>query len=143
MTKELKEKLNGYLAITPDNTFKYVPAIYRDKKNNIPKKMWPVFTLKILDGQQIAEIEDNSGYIVTDMTNFNKREFHGMSGTKRIETLKKGIVGWTNLRDSAGKVINYIDETSIKLLAGPMQLDLVNAITEQTNLSEDELRGLE
>ena len=141
MTPELKAKLEEYAAITPDNTWPYVPKIYRD---NIPnKKQWPVFILKVLDGQQIAEIEDASGFIVYDKINPSKSEWHGMSGTKRIETLKKGISTWKNYKDKDGRLVEYKDESSIKLLSEKLKVELINAITERLTLSEDELRSLE
>jgi hypothetical protein len=141
LTKELKEKLNGFMAITPDNTFKFTPEFYR--KNNVPKKFIPIFTLKILNGIELSEIENHSGYTVVDVRDYNKREFHGMTGTKRIEILKKGIVGWKNLINADGKIIDYVDENSIKFLPLPIQNDLMNAIVDQTSLSEEELRALE
>jgi hypothetical protein len=143
LTKELKEKLSAYMAITPDNTFKYVPVIYRDKKNNISKKLWPIFILKILDSQEIAEIEDNSGFVVYDKKNPDKTEWHGLSGTKRLEILKKGISNWNNFKDVKGNNIIYSNESDIRILPIALQIELVNAITEQTQLTEDELRSLE
>jgi len=138
LTKEMKEKLSGFLAITPENKFRYIPKFFRD--NKISKDLTPIFTLKILDGLQLAEIEDNSGYWIYEGT---RSEFHGMSGTHRIIILKKGIVGWENFRDSEGKIIEYKNENSIKILPMELQKDLVNAIIEQLTLTEDEARSLE
>jgi hypothetical protein len=107
------------------------------------KKIWPIFTLKILNGVELAEIEDHAGYTVLDMKNMDKREFHGMSGSRRIETLKRGIVSWKNYTDENFKEVMFDGEGSLKRLPVEMQAELVNAIVEQLKLSEEELRSLE
>jgi hypothetical protein len=142
LTPELKEKLAAYMAITPDREFKYVPAIQRKLVKD--KKQWAVFLLKTLDGEQIAELEDSSGYSVLDMQNPNKREWHSGSGTHRIKILKMGLIGWKNYKDKDFKMLPFESvEKSVRFLSEPMKIELCNAITENMTLTEDELRGLE
>jgi len=136
MTEEVRKKLSSFLAITPDATFKYTPQAFKI----LPPKFWPIFTLRYMDGIELAEFEGQSGFIVHSEKG---REFHGTPGKYRIALLKKGIEAWKNYFDKSGKEIVFQGEESIKVLPPDLQNDLMNAITEQTELSEEELRSLE
>ena len=136
MNEEIRKKLSSFLAITPESTFKYTPKIFKI----LPPKSWPIFTLRYLDGIELAEFEGQSGFVVHSELG---REFHGTPGKYRISLLKKGIETWKNYVDKNGKEIVFQGEESIKVLPPDLQNDLMNAITEQTELSEEELRSLE
>ena len=136
MTEELRKKLNSFLAITPESTFKYTPTVFK----GLPPKQWPVFTLHYLDGEELAMFEGQAGYAVYSDKG---REFHGTPGVYRINLLKKGIENWKNYLDRNGKQIEFKGEESIKVLPVDLQNDLMNAIIEQTELSPEELRSLE
>ena len=148
LTPELKKKLKGFLGFTTTSEFKYVPRIFREKNEDgeyiIPKELWPVFNLKGKTGIEIADEEDNSGYLDPD-----SNKIHLTAGKRRLGVLEKNILGWKNFRDEEGNLIEYkrvggvIYKTALQRIPAPLQLELHEAINEQSRLSEEELRGLE
>jgi len=147
LTKEMKEKLSGLLAFQVDAIYKYVPALYREKKNGtyiIPKEFWPVFSIRSLNGVELDELEDTVGFTVLKADDPNYREFHGRSGTRRLEVLRKGLKGWKNFRDDTGKIVAYEEgDAGIAKLPLAIRQDLQEAIMERMTLTEEELRSLE
>jgi hypothetical protein len=140
VTKELKEKLSEYLPITPDATFRYIPAIFRDKKSNIPEKDRPVFILKVLDGEEAADIENAGDFHVA--YDGNMRSLHGKSGERRLKALKIGIRGWENWKDANGTKIEFDEDIKLKLIPPALQMDLFKALEDGKALSMDETRSL-
>lgn len=143
MTEEIKEKLKaaGQLGFQVDAVFTYVPKFYRDKKNNIPKSLWPIFKLKSKNGIEVAEAEDGIGYVNLDSI---ERKYVIEAGKQRIETLEKGIVSVKNFICEDGSVVNCAgSKTLIKILPAAMQVELQNAINERSLLTPEELLGLE
>ena len=162
LTQELKEKLKqaGSFAFDLENKWPYVPKAYREKakgKYLIPKELWPVFTLRCLDGVASSLMEDKLyGTITIGEVDADKKTTKGTtmplnSGFVRVETCRLGIITWKNYRDINGKTIpapatdsdGNITEDSIRLINPRLQVELVNAITDQKILSEDELLGLD
>lgn len=145
MTKELREKLQGFLAFQTDAIYKYIPAPYRKKKEGeyvIPKEFWPIFSIRFMDGVEISELEDKVGYTVIRSSDPDYREFHGRSGTYRLDVLRNGVKGWINLRDEKGNLVEYSGDDSLSKLPVDLQQDLQVAIMERIVLTEEELRSL-
>lgn len=143
LTEELKSKLKsaGQIGFQVDCTFKYVPKFYRDPKNEIPKSLWPIFTLRSKNGLEIAEAEDKAGYI-----NLETKKYISESGSLRIETLRNGIVDVKNFICEDGSILsckNKLIDELIKSLPIALQIELQNAINERSQLTSEELLGLE
>jgi len=148
LTPELKEKLRGFLGFTKTTDFLYVPKVYREKDDAgeyiVPKDLWPVFKLRGKTGIEVAEEEDNSGYLDP-----NSNRIHLTAGKRRINLLEKNILSWKNFRDEDGNVIEHVTvagkvyKTALQRIPAPLQVELNEAINEQSKLSEEELRGLE
>ena len=144
LTDEQKAKLKGLAAITTENEFIYVPAVYRE--NDFPKELWPMFLLKGKNGIQMAEDEDNAGYMEAG----NNRIFL-TAGKKRLESLKKNIVNWKNFYDENGVIIPFkrddvnglVSNKVLERMPVKLQIELVNAINDRNTLTEEELQGLE
>ncbi len=159
LTEEMKTKIreSGLMGFNLESTFKYVPRHYRKKnqkeKYDIPKELWPVFVLKGIDGVRSAEIEDSQKGAFSYKGKGTEEEVSVeiYSGKARIETLQEGIVSWSNFYDSEFNLIptpktdglGKIFERSLKTLSPNLQIELANAITEQTKLTDLELMGLE
>jgi len=158
MTEEMRKRLRTCLAIPVKAEFPYVPRIYRattlDKSTgelqyDIPKELWPVFFLKGIDGVQATMMEDRLLGEATYDGNQVKTSIH--SGKIRVRICKLGILGWKNFRDIQGNLIprpeldsdGTVTEDSLKIISASLMVELANAITEQSRLTEDELLGLE
>ena len=146
---ELQKKLNKITGLTVEHNFLYTPKVYREALNEagdyiIPKEEWPVFKLKGKNGIEIAEAEDNSGYVETGTSKLVLT-----SGKARIETLKKHILSWKNFKDREGNDIpctiknGEVYHTCLMRLPADLQRELHEAINEQSILSPEELEGLE
>jgi len=161
LTDEIKEKLKqaGALGFDLENTWPYVPEVYlkKDKKKQyiIPKKFWPVFTLRCLDGVDSSLMQDKLyGAITVDNTSAksNKSTIPLNTGAVRVDTCRLGILDWKNYRDVKGKLIpeptkddvdGGIAEDSVRLISPKLQIELANAITEYVTMSNEEALGLD
>lgn len=162
LTLDTQKQLNDFIGFDTDSTFKYVPKVF---KENLPKEQWPVFTLKSKNGLEIASIEDNAGYIEYGKGKDDNVRYCSQSGKVRIETLRKGLKGVKNFQigkskfikewiEATGKLITLENgeekstsavqvDSIIKHFKPALQIDLQNAINERSELTEDELQGLE
>ncbi len=161
LTDEIKQKLKGFVAFSVNNTFKYVPKVYRE--NDIPKELWPIYVLKSKNGLEITKLEDDIGYVSIDNTGGDSK-YMPRSGTIKLKTLREGIISVKNQLHEDGSFINFDAKTGIiiikkqdgteskinssidgfiKYLPSDIQLDLVNAINERDTLTEEELQGLQ
>jgi len=162
LTDEMKEKLKGFLAFTVDTPFKYVPKVFRG--NNIPKELWPVFMLKSKDGIEIADAEDEAGYVELGKKGDSESKLKMQSGKARILTLSSGVLSVKNYPlegdksvsyDKASKVLTITDSDGkehlkngsdikglLRLLTAQLQTELQDAINERSTLSDEELSGL-
>jgi len=138
MTPELQDKLKDLLPIEPEENFPYVPKVFRECVSD--KKLWPIFMLRGLDGEELAAREDQISY--TTYGPAGEPQFHFTSGAFRMETLKKGIKGWKNYRTAEGKEIPFSAD-NVKCLPIALQKELQNAIQERSLLTSEELQGLE
>lgn len=166
LTPEMLDKLKATKALgfKVEASFKYVLKVYReDLKDDIPKNLWPVFTLRSKDGLETAGIEDTM-YIVMDGDG-KKPKTYVNSGRLRIETLKNGILSVKNFPFEDGSIMDYDklakkitttdsegntktqtnvgSEEIIKYITPDVQTELQNAINERSSLTEEELVGLE
>jgi len=145
LTPEMAEKLKGFLAFEKEASFVYVPKIFRDVKNNIPKDFWVVFKLTTKDGIESAKAQDKIGFWDAERTKFTTT-----LGEYRIDILSSHIIGWKNFMDVKGNKIIFdknsdgtVKESLIKLFPSDLQIELFEAINNQSKLSEEELMGLE
>ena len=158
LTDEMKKKLKSVLGFQVDAKFSYVPKVYREKgaagEYAVPKSLWPVFTLRGLNGLEATLAEDElGGRIVWGKD--DTRTVEMKHARIKINTCKRGIVTWKNFRDCTGKLIAVpvaadpndtmagIKEECLRYVSPDLMTELTNAITEQSYLTEDELRGLE
>lgn len=161
MTSEVRERLKDFIGFQIDATFRYVPKVWRE--SGLPKETWPVFTLKSKNGVEIAEAEDNAGFVSLGKAENDESKLHMLTGSQRLETLSKGIVSFVNFPMEDGSTINYDSKTNIlttvsvdgsekskttnilnviKHLRPKMQKELQEAINERSTLTEEELMGL-
>jgi hypothetical protein len=162
LTPELKDKLKGFVGFTVDAPFVYVPKVYRE--NDIPKGLWPTYELKSKDGVELAETEDQAGYIELRGSQSTASRLRMQTGTARIATLRDGILKVKNQPVEGDRTVSY-DKASktlttkgadgkehikngadvkslIRLLPIALQVELQEAINERSVLSEEELQGL-
>lgn len=158
LTEEERKALRGSLAIRPDETFQYVPQAYRCYTikdgvyvYTVRKELWPVFTLKGVDGVQATLDEDNLHGEV-HMDGGGKSSITVRRGQHSLRTCARGIITWRNLRDASGRLVSPpepdtltkgIKEDALRILPPALIAELTNAITERSTLTEEELRGLE
>lgn len=164
LTEEMRSKLRGTIGFDVSAEFPYVPLAFRDVKNEIPKELWPIFTLKSKDGIQIAEAEDNAGEMIYDDRK-KETKMQMKSGSQRLKTLESGIRKVKSYPLEDGRLINFdlsrreiiivdtqgrTDTTKgvtvrdlIKFIPVDLQVELQNTINERKTLTEEELRGLE
>jgi len=155
LTQEMKDRLKkiGCLGFELEEEWKYVPRSYREKdkkgKFKIPQKLWPVFTLRGLDGIETTEMEDllNGGIEYVDGKTIARQNL----GLAKTETCKRGIVTWSNFRNSKFEIIKPpeknpagigIIEDSLRYISPSLMVELTNAITEHMHLTDEELLGL-
>ena len=141
----------GALGFTENVEFKYVPEIFREKNEDgtykIDKKYWAIFLLKGKDGIEVQKMEDGLGYMEYDKE--GTRKYVTKTGLTRITLLTDCIKGWKNWFDAEGKEIPFrenngkITSHSLKRIPITLSMELANAITDRTTLSEEELLGLD
>lgn len=160
MNEEIRKKLEaaGVLGYQIDAKFPYVPNAFKVKDKDdyiIPKKLWTVFFLKSIDGFESAELEDlqrgNYSYDSVEGQRINGMSIKTNSSVARVETLRRGLLGWNNFRDIKGKLIapwkkdsiyNGASEGSIRFIHPDLQVELCNAMENQAFMTEEELLGL-
>lgn len=141
LTPEVEKKLKELRGFTSDEHFFFTPNVY---KENLPKDKWPVFKLKGRDGIAIAKSEDDSGYYKTKTD-----QMYMTTGTSRIDLLRNNILGWKNFKDKKENNISFIkrgtqvDSESLKKISQEMQLQLQEAILSHSQLTSEEVEGLE
>jgi len=168
LTNEILERLKqiGALGFQIEGQFKYVPMAYRAKDKDgkflLSQKYWAVFILRGIDGVDSAYLEDEqrsemhygSIEVGKDGKEKTMKDVSAKinSGKARIATLQRGIITWHNFRNTKGELIpapkedavtGGITEDSLRPIPPNLQVELVNAITEQTLLTAEELLGLE
>lgn len=143
-SKEQAEKLRNFLPFTSTD-FPYVPEAFKEAFAD-DKDLWPVFILRPKTGIQSAKLEDE---VVASMSEDGNQEIKVNSGKIRIKTLKSGIINIKNWFDSEGKEIKMkrgndgkIDDSILEKMHPELQIEIMNAITENSTLTEEELEGL-
>lgn len=162
LTDDIKAKLKGFLGFQVEATFPYVPKVYRE--GDIPKELWPVFTLKSKDGLEIAAADDDAmGPMEVDGKS-NVSRVSLRPGHQRLQTLRSGLkdikgfllengerIDWNwkvrdlvvRKSDGSGATKNNVPiDKVIAYLPSALQVELQNAINERDVLTPEELRGL-
>lgn len=153
LNEEVQKRMAKFTGITPEEKFRYVPETCREKDENgeyyIPKELWPVFTLRGVDGVE-ATLREDEVETRFDADQSNGANIKMNSGKIKLKTCKKGIVTWKNLRDRNGKFIQpptqhngEISDYDIRKLSPGLITELAEAINERTILTDEELQGLE
>jgi hypothetical protein len=138
LTPEQEAALRDYLPIKASPDFRYVPRAFR--ASGLPKTTWPVFELKRLSGTEIAASEDLMSGNVSVSAGAGKVEVK--RGEYAVLMCRRGIKGWRNLYDKEGAEVAY-NPDAVNRLSPALLFELCNAITEQADLTEAELLGLE
>ena len=166
LTPEMMAKIKDCVGFDVYDTFIYSPKAFRQKDTDgnysIPKELWPIFTLKSKDGLEIAQIEDNAGFV--EYRKDGSSIWHSQSGTTRVSTLGNGIIKIKNLPLDSAKMLSYSKENLtititengidkkvilgeeneiVKYLRPNLQVELQDAINERSTLTDEERRGLE
>jgi len=143
LTPELEKKLKLFKGFAEESTFLYVPSIYTENSDVIPKKEWPIFKLKGNDGIALSESEDNLGSELRD------GKVYTSTGEVRIKILQSNVLGWKNFIDVDDIEIPFIkngnglSKESIARMPQTIQVELLQAINNHSKLSKEELEGLE
>jgi hypothetical protein len=152
-SEEQEKALQGFLPMRPAVSFGYVPKVFRKKREDggylFEKEDWPVFTLRVKDGIQSAEMEDSLEAA------FDGAEVSGLrmnSGSTRIQILRSCIVNCKNWKDATGAAVpfkrdatkkgNPVADEFLRELPPALQVELADAITERSELSPEEVEGL-
>jgi hypothetical protein len=167
LTDEQKSTLKNVLGFKVEDSFKYVPEVFRKKDDAgnyiLPKEYWTVFTLRSKDGVEIAEVEDNSAYMTFDQT-AKESKMHLLSGKTRIQTLMTGIKEVKRFWFEDGSIMDFDAKTKflkvrnadgsesvkngfdtkqfVRYMTTDLQVEIVNAINERKVLTVEETQGL-
>ncbi len=149
-------KLTGGVGFKLNNKWPYVPVSYRAKDNNgeymIDKKFWPVFTIRGIDGVESSELEDECS-TERHVDPEGNSTYKIQSGKSRMLSIRSGIVTWENFLDETFENFvpppkkdpveeDMITEDSLRQVSFDLQIDLYNAITRRSTLTDEELLGL-
>lgn len=123
------------VAVDPNRTFDYV--LKEDRE--LPAEQQTVFKLKVLSARELAGLEDSVSVMDKD------GNWQVKVGTKVLEILRLGLKGWKNLwrTSEITEPFKGIGDESLDLLRPEWRRELADAITEQTNLSEGEVKNSE
>ncbi len=158
LTPELQLRLKGYLGFDTRSTFKYVPEIFRQKNKDgsyiVPKKFWPVYELKAKNGVELAVMDDRASFVTYDVEEGERVE-RPRRGRYMVETLQRGVKGWKGHRMWNLSLVpfdkekmtdpdtGFLKEEVFHTWKKPLMIDLVNAIDQHSQLTEEELMGLD
>lgn len=137
----------------PGATWEYVLKADRDAEPNDR----PSYTLKTLSARELATIDDGS----VSMNQDRPGHIQANQGSVVLDTLRMGLVGWQRHKayDPSGKIVEVpfdavsqgrrrgeerfvITDTCLDSLHPQDRIELCNAITEQTKLSEPDVKNL-
>jgi len=140
LTPELQARLNKYRGFADEPVFYWTPPAIKLYE---PKDKWPVFKLKSRTGLDYISAEDEMGYKTVGGFTYTD------SGAVKLRRLKTKILGWQNWNDKGGAPIKYdkdingvLDEL-IDKMSNQLQEELYEAISNDDNLTDEELQGLE
>jgi hypothetical protein len=134
ISKEYLDKIRRYAAIRPDETFQYIPLIFRDME----EANRPVFTLKPVSGEKVLRYSDEmSGecFNVDGVLNVKVQR-----GKFQISVVKEGLIKWENYYDINGKEVPF--NSKMDCLPKAMIAELAEAILNRASLTEEEVLGL-
>jgi len=135
ISKEYLDKIRGFTAIRPDETFRYVPVCYR----GLPEDLRAIFTLRPLSGEDSLKMGD----LMHGEVSYNS------DGTSVVKTYhgayvsavaRRGIVRWDNFYDADGNIVEY--KNNVDNLPRMLLEELVECITNRASMTEEEVLGL-
>lgn len=123
------------IAVDPNRTFDYVLT----EDRSLPAEQQTVFKLKVLSARELARLEDSVS-VMDKNGNWQVKV-----GTKVLEILSCGLKGWANFKHQNGNLVIFsgASEDSFDRLRPEWRRELADAITEQANLSEDEIKNFD
>ena len=111
----------------------------------MPKNEWPIFKVKGRDGISIAKTEDDAGYYKAKTD-----RMYMTTGSQRIDLIRNNVLDWRNYKDKKGNEIKCerkvgagLVNSCLKKLSYKIQLGLQEAILEHSQLTKEEITGLE
>lgn len=155
LTEELKKKLKKQTLISIKEEFIYVPEVFREKdvQGNyvIPKNLWQQFILRGLDGTDKILLEDDLLSDVKYDINGKPSEIKIRSGSIKLATVRRGLLGWKNLYDEDGNIFEDkkftkeepASDENLAILNPTIITELFSVIEKESKLTEEELMGLE
>jgi len=120
------------IAITPQRRVAYVLESERPRKGQVDPPVPTVFYLRDLTPSEDAEVSDSGGVMRDGV-------FVPQTSTQQLRALRKGLVGWENLYDEKGNVIEF--DPDAKGEAFDAQLGLLPRAVRR-ELGREILRGL-
>lgn len=132
------------IALDPKRTSEFVLSCDRKDESGkpIPKEKQTVFELRVLTARELAQLEDELSEV--DMRGTIKVK----AGSQVLKILKLGLVGWKNFKDGKGNEIQFQKdkegvprEQNWNYLKQNWRREIADAITEQTNLTEEQLKN--
>lgn len=140
LTEQDIVRLSQFSPIPVNNTFDYVPLVYRE----CPTSIWPIFELEYVGGLDLMTTEDRlRGKSVIEEGKYT--QLYERGAFCRSICLQ-GIKGWKNYYSlETGEEVKYDPndhEGSLQKLPQQLLTELTNAITERQTLSEEEKLGL-
>lgn len=136
ISKEYLNRIRRFTAIRPDETFRYIPSVFRD----MPVDLQPVFILRPISGEDALKLSDAmTGEVKIDKeTESSTIIMHKGEFTSAV--CRKGVVGWENFYDVSGNIVQY--KNSIGNLPRLLMEELCEAILSRASLAEEEVLGL-
>jgi hypothetical protein len=134
ISKEYVDKIKRFAAIRPEETFHYVPKVYRE----LPKELKPVFILRPIAGEDALRFSDLMRGDVTVSDGVAQVKIK--RGEYVISVVHSGLVGWNNYYDVNGNDIPY--KSNISCLPMALLEELCDVITERASLTYEEVLGL-
>lgn len=134
ITKEYLEKIRSFAAIQPNETFAYVPKVYRE----LSEELRPRFILQPISGEDVLRFSDSMRGEV--LVNDGRAEVHVRHGEYTIQVVRKGLKGWENYYTLDGELIEY--SGSINCLPRELLEELSEIITGRSSLTKEEVLGL-
>lgn len=135
-----QEKENYMKAIDPTQEHDYICKMEQKliDTSKMSKDEATVFKVKYLTSREQAELRDNI-YKVSGVGQKRSEKFG--AGTMDLDTLRKGLKGWSNLTDSKGNQVAFESgkmDVMIDKLPPDVRSDLASHIRGESELDEGE-----
>ena len=135
ISKEYLDRIRRFTAIRPEETFDYVPVVFRD----LPQEQRPVFVLRPISGETALQFSDSmQGEVSVDngkaLVNIKRGEY-------TVQVVRQGLVSWKNYYDIDGRQVDHTKGNIQNLPIGLLE-ELCDVITSRSNLTKEEVLGL-